>query len=106
MPRICAEERSRKGTMSTAWRRPTRLSRIIGGEKRTWLVVSCWLLAEPACEFNQQLTTNNQQRVSDYATNGTARTDEEYRNCRAYRRRQDDHHRAHLVLHRANPQAG
>src|SRR2546430_3297790 len=33
MPRICAEERLRKGTMSTAWRRLIRLSRITGGEK-------------------------------------------------------------------------
>src|SRR6266852_4975736 len=33
MPRICAEERLRKGTMSTAWRRPIRPSRTIGGEK-------------------------------------------------------------------------
>ena len=30
---ICAAERSRRGTMSTVWRRPTRLLRITGGRE-------------------------------------------------------------------------
>ena len=34
MPRICAAERSRRRMTSTAWRKPTRLSRITGGSDK------------------------------------------------------------------------
>src|SRR5579872_6432172 len=100
MPRTYAAGRSRRKTMSIGWRRPTRHSRITDGKERISFTPRGGRGAWKYMRFGRL----GGDIGFGYATERSARADEKYRDCGAYRCGQDHYDRADPLLHRPHAQ--